>query len=297
MLHNLDNLATFLMVIDSKSFSAAARLMNQTPSSVSKKIARLEASLGVVLFERNTRQLKITDEGKAIVERVRTALSILEDVSDVANVGNNHLVGKIKITAPVMFGCKFVTKIISDFIQLYPSVNIELQLTDHVLDLYSNDLDLAIRFGSLTDSRLVAKPLATSQRILVASPSYLKANPINSITEIRNNNCLLFSYPGHVQRSWTLSNGKEERTISVSGNLHSDNSQALRTWCIEGLGVALRESWDVVDELRTGKLINIFPEWKEKNTIIHIVRARREPLPRRLRVFIDYLTKNRDIFN
>ncbi|MDX7992658.1 LysR family transcriptional regulator [Xenorhabdus littoralis] len=289
-LNNLDDLVTFLTVVDSKSFSAAARIMNQTPSSVSKQIARLEAALNVSLFERNTRKIKITDEGIAVAKHVRTALTILENISDIDNKGRENLKGNIKITAPVAFGDKYLTKEIISFINKYPDINFDLQLTDRILDIYSNNLDLAIRFGQLANSRLIVTPLATSERILVASPEYVKNHPISHPNELNNHNCLLFSYPGLLQQTWLLRTSEQQIEITVSGNLRSDNSQAIKAWCIAGLGIALREKWDVSDEVITGKLVRILPNWQEKETTINIIRARREPIPRRIRTFIDYLT-------
>ncbi|MEQ1976419.1 LysR family transcriptional regulator [Xenorhabdus sp. SGI240] len=289
-LSNLDDLVTFLTVIDSNSFSAAARIMNKTPSSVSKQIARLEAALNVSLFERNTRMIKITDEGTAIEKYVRTALSLLENIYTIDNKGNNNLEGNIKITAPVAFGEKYITKEIISFIDKYPRVNFDLQLTDRVIDIYSNKLDLALRFGQLADSRLIATPLAVSERILVASPKYMKSGAISHPNELKNHNCLLFSYPGLFQHTWSLNKSKEQIEITVSGNLRSDNSHAIKAWCLAGLGIALREKWDVKDEIATGKLVRVLPDWKEKETMISIIRARREPIPQRVRSFIEHLT-------
>ncbi|MDC9588533.1 LysR family transcriptional regulator [Xenorhabdus sp. XENO-10] len=289
-LNNLDDLVTFLTVVDSKSFSSAARIMNQTPSSVSKQIARLEAALSISLFERNTRKIKITDEGKTVAKHVRTVLTILENISNIDNKGNTNLEGNIKITAPVAFGEKYITKEIISFVKKHPDINFNLQLTDRILDIYSNNLDLALRFGQLTDSRLIATPLATSERILVASPEYVKKHLISHPNELKNHNCLLFSYPGLLQQTWFLCTSEQQIEIIVSGNLRSDNSQAIKVWCIAGLGIALREKWDVSDEIGTGKLVRILPDWKEKETTVNIIRARREPIPRRVRAFIDYLT-------
>ncbi|AOM39250.1 LysR family transcriptional regulator [Xenorhabdus hominickii] len=289
ILNNLDDIVTFLKVVDNNSFSSVAKVMNQTPSSVSKQIARLEAALKTSLFERNTRKIKITDEGKAIAERARAALAILEDISDIANKGNSHLIGNIKITAPSAFGEKYLTLAIASFIKKHPEVSFNVQFTDHILDLYSNNLDLALRFGQLTDSRLIAKPLATSHRILVASPEYIKSHPILHPQELENHNCLVFSYPGLIQHTWSLHSSGQQANITVSGNLRSDNGQALRAWSVSGLGIALRETWSVIDEIKTGQLVQVLPDWKESATVLNAIRARREPIPRRLRTFIDYL--------
>jgi len=154
-------------VVERQSFSAAARDLHLAPKTVSKQIARLEQALGTTLFERNTRNLRITDEGRAIAERARVALGVLEEVQELATGGSRELSGIIRLTAPMPFGRKFVAPAIHDFCRLHPRVGFDLRLSDQVQDLYSGDLDLAIRMGELADSRLVARRVAGNRRVHV----------------------------------------------------------------------------------------------------------------------------------
>lgn len=292
-LRNLDDLVVFLKVIDCQSFSASARALDLAPATVSKQIARLEKALGASLFERNTRRLKITEEGLAVAQRSRQALSLLDEACDIARQGSDDIRGLLRITAPVPFGGRYVAPAIAAFRERYPHVNFELQLSDHVVDLYSEDIDLAIRWGRLTDSRLVARRLATSRRILVASAQYLRrhGSPEHP-KELAGHPCLLFAYPGVRQNRWSLlkraSRGRPVE-VEVSGPLSSDNGEALRSWCLAGLGISLRESWDVAEDLRAGHLVRVLPDWEESGSPISAVHARREPSPRRLSAFIDFI--------
>lgn len=289
-LRNLDDLAVFVHVVERQSFSAAARDLHLAPKTVSKQIARLEQALGTTLFERNTRNLRITNEGRAIAERARVALSVLEEMQELATGGSQELSGTIRLTAPTPFGRKFVAPAIHDFCRLHPRVGFDLRLSDQVQDLYSGDLDLAIRMGELADSRLVARRVADNRRILAASPDYLKAHghPTQP-EELERHNCLVFAYPGLLQNIWPLRRGRREKPIAVSGTLCSDNGDVLHAWCLAGLGISLRETWDIHEELRDGRLVRVLPDWEATPSKISIVRARREPVPRRLTAFSDFL--------
>lgn len=289
-LRNLDDLAVFVHVVERQSFSAAARDLHLAPKTVSKQIARLEQALGTTLFERNTRNLRITDEGRAIAERARVALAVLEEVQELATGGSQELSGTIRLTAPTPFGRKFVAPAIHDFCRLHPRVGFDLRLSDQVQDLYSGDLDLAIRMGELADSRLVARRVADNRRILAASPAYLKAHGSPAQPEeLERHNCLVFAYPGLLQSTWPLRKGRREKPVAVSGTLCSDNGDVLHAWCVAGLGISLRETWDIHEELRDGRLVRVLPDWEATPSKISIVRARREPVPRRLTAFSDFL--------
>ena len=289
-LRNLDDLAVFVHVVERQSFSAAARDLHLAPKTVSKQIARLEQALGTTLFERNTRNLRITSEGRAIAERARVALAVLEEVQELATGGSQELSGTIRLTAPTPFGRKFVAPAIHDFCRLHPRVGFDLRLSDQVQDLYSGDLDLAIRMGELADSRLVARRVADNRRILAASPAYLKAHGSPAQPEeLERHNCLVFAYPGLLQSTWPLRKGRRETPVAVSGTLCSDNGDVLHAWCVAGLGISLRETWDIHEELRDGRLVRVLPEWEATPSKISIVRARREPVPRRLTAFSDFL--------
>lgn len=291
-LRNLDDLAVFVHVVSRHSFSAAARDLHVAPKRVSKQIARLEQALGTTLFERNTRNLRITDEGRAIADRARIALAVIEEMQELAAGDPKTLSGTIRLTAPTPFGRKYVAPAIEDFCRLHPRLGFDLRLSDQIQDLYAGDLDLAIRIGELADSRLVARRVAESRRVLVAAPSYLATQGVpDQPDDLAQHNCLLFAYPGLLQNAWPLQKGRLRHSIVVGGTLSSDNGDVLRAWCLAGLGISLRESWDVHEELRDGRLIRVLPAWEAAPSRISIVRARREPVPRRLSAFIDFLVE------
>jgi DNA-binding transcriptional LysR family regulator len=293
MLRNLDDLCVFLKVVDCEGFSSAARALDLAPANVSKQIARLEVALGARLFERSTRRLRITDEGRAVAERVRPALALLDEAADVARQGAQTLTGMLRVTAPVAVGVRYLAPVIAAFRERHPQVGFDLQLSDHVVDLYDSNIDLAVRAGHLADSRLVSRKLADSRRILVAAPAYLKRMGAPSHPrELPQHQCLLFAYPGLRQNRWTLNqSGRNGRTevVDIVGDLRSDNGDAVRAWSVAGMGITLRETWDIHAELGDGRLVRVLPEWEATPSTISIVRVRRDPLPRRVGAFVDFL--------
>lgn len=290
--YNLDDLAVFLRVVGSNSFSAAARELHLAPKTVSKQIARLEQAMGVTLFERNTRNLRITDEGRAIAERARVAMAVLDEMQELAASGNEELKGTIRLTAPAPFGRKYVAPAIGDFCRQNPRVGFDLRLSDQVMDLYSGDLDMAVRIGDLPDSRLLARRVASNRRVLVAAPDYLKCNGMPKQPEdLAGHDCLLLAYPGLLQNTWPLRRGGREKAVDVRCTLCSDNGEVLHAWCLAGLGISLRETWDIHEELRDGRLVRVLPEWEVAASQISVVRPRREPVPQRLSLFIDFLVE------
>lgn len=294
-IRNLDDLAVFLKVMDCGGFSAAARALDLAPATVSKQIARLEQALGARLFERSTRRLRITDEGRAVAERARPALVLLDEAADVARQGAQTLTGMLRVTAPVAVGVRYLAPVIAAFRELHPQVGFDLHLSDHVVDLYDSDIDLAVRAGPLADSRLVGRKLADSRRILVAAPAYLRRREAPSHPrELPQHQCLLFAYPGLRQHRWTLKQrgrgGRTER-VDIVSDLRSDNGDAVRAWSVAGMGITLRETWDIHAELRDGRLVRVLPEWESTPSTISIVRVRRDPLPRRVGAFVEFLVE------
>ncbi len=286
----VNDLSVFIRVTTTNSFSAAARELNIAPKTVSKQIARLEQTLGVTLFERNTRHLRITDEGLAILDKAQKAVDEITQLREIAGNQENTPSGVIRLTAPAPFGQKYVASAIADFCRQYPAVSFDLRLSDQIDDLYRSNLDLAIRIGELHDSRLVAKRIADNRRILTASPDYLRAHGSPKTPEqLAEHRCLLFAYPGLYSKQWQLTNGKRQLSVDINSDFSSDSGDVLRLWCLAGMGIALRETWDVGEEIASGRLIRLLPDWQAIPSKISLVRLRRAYVPQRLRVFMDFL--------
>lgn len=289
-LRNLDDAVVFLRVVELGGFSKAARELQVAPATVSKQIARFEQAMDARLFERNTRSVRLTSEGTQVAAHVREALAQLALAGEIAAKGRDALVGNLRITAPATFDRWRFAADIADFRRLHPAVEFELSLSDQVVDLPGSGYDLAIRAGDLPDSRLVARRLASSRRILVAAPEYLARHGApTQPSDLARHDCLVFAYPGTSHDRWPLHNARRTADVRVTGSLRSDNGNVLREWCLAGSGISLRETWNIASDLRTGRLVQVLPDWEARAVDIHAVWRSRKQVPRRLTAFIDFL--------
>lgn len=219
-------------------------------------------------------------------------VAFIDEAAEKARAGSGELTGTIRVTAPVPFGSRYVAAATATFRKQPPKVGFELHLTDRIVDMYAGDIDVAIRVAKLADSRLIARRLADNRRILVAAPDYLgrHGTPAQPC-DLAEHTCLLFSFPGVGRNSWALRKGGEAQEVAVSSDLATDSGDTLRTWCVAGLGVSLPELWDVADDLRAGRLVHVLPGWEEEVSPISFVRPKRDPVPRRISAFGDFLAQ------
>jgi DNA-binding transcriptional LysR family regulator len=285
----LEDLHVFVHVIERGGLSAAARDLHLTPGAVSKQVARLERVLGAHLLERSTRSMRLTDEGRAAAEQAREILALVDRLGETTARGRTALRGTIRLTAPAPFGRKYVAPAVAEFRRLHPAVDFEVQLGDRVVDLLASGVDLALRIGHLPDSGLLARRLAPSRRVLVASPAYLARHLApRHPRDLAGHACLVLAYPGSLQDRWTLRRGRQRAAVTVGGGMRSDSGEVLRDWCARGLGISLRETWDLAGRDGAG-LVRVLPAWEAEPTSLHAVRPRRDPLPVRIAAFLDFL--------
>lgn len=289
-LEHVSDLRVFLAVARHGGFSAAARELELSPGAVSKQIARLERVLDAQLFERDTRNVALTSDGRKISVHAREALRHLEQAAEVASAGRENVVGRIRLVVPVAFGRKIVAHAVAEYRRKNPRVDFELHLSDEVSDLRESDFDLAIVAGTLSDPKLVARRLTTSRRVLVASPAYLERRGTPRVLgDLKQHDCLVLAAGAGKERVWPLLHERRRARVAVSGGLTSDNGEILREWCLEGLGIALRETWDIEGDLARGRLVRVFPTWEGEPCVFRAVRVRRAPMSRRVEALLAFL--------
>lgn len=291
-LDHVGDLRVFLAVARLGGFSAAARELELSPGAVSKQIARLERVLDAPLFERNTRHVALTPEGRKISVHAREVLRHLEQAFDVASTGRESVAGRVRLTAPFGFGRKVVARAVAEYRRAHPLVEFELHLCDRVADLVASDFDLAIVAESPTDPLLVARRLTSSRRVLVASPAYLERRGRPRVLgELKQHDCLVLAPSSGAEAAWPLVHERRRARFPVSGSLTSDSGDILSEWCLDGLGIALRETWDVAEELTSGRLERVLPTWEGEPSVLRSVRVRREPLARRVSAVLAFMTE------
>lgn len=286
---NLGDLEVFVRVIAAGSMSTAARDLGLSPAVVSKRIKRLEDKLGTRLLQRTTRQISLTEAGQGFHERVLTVLGGLEEAEAFASGRSSEVNGTLKISASTSFGRMHVAPHLKPFMEAHPDLAIHLVLSDDFTDIVGGGFDLAIRIAELNDSSLVARRLAPVRRVLCAAPSYLAENGTpETLDDLKRHRCL----PAHNHESWRLEGPNGPVTLRPEGMLITNSSEVLREAVIAGLGIALRSTWDVGAELKSGKLVQVLPQYESsRNVALSAVYPSRQFLPAKVRLFIDYLAE------
>ena len=259
---------------------------------VSRRLAALEARLGVRLVNRTTRSLHLTDEGASYYESCARVLAEIEQANASVSAGRQEPKGTLRVALPAAFGNQYVAPLVPQFAALYPAVQLALSLSDRSVNLVEDGFDLAIRIAALADSSLAARKLAPNRRVVCASPEYLRRHGTPSApAELAQHNCLLASDFG---ATWDYKDASGKLgSVRVSGRYVCDNWEVLREWALAGLGIALKSTWDVRRHLSSGSLVSLLPGYSFDNDVaIYAVYPHRRHLPAKTRAFIDFLASS-----
>lgn len=285
----------FAAAVELGSFSAAGRQLKLTPSAVSKLITRMEDRLGVHLLLRSTRALRLTPEGERYLARARRILSEIEETErEIASGAEAAPRGRVRVNALVGFGVRCVVPLIPEFLARYPEVELDLTLTDSIVDLMEGRVDVALRSGTLRDSSLKARKILESRRVVIASPEYLaRCGTPESPADLARHNCLLFNFRQNPYE-WPFRDPETGESVAqqVSGQFFGDNGPTLRRLCLEGLGPARLGEFHVAPDLAAGRLVRVLERYNPEDIeLVHAIFADHQHLPARVRVFVDFLAE------
>lgn len=287
----LRDMEVFVLAADTGSLSAAARRLDMSPAAASLAVKRLEAEIDAPLFLRTTRSLRLTQEGEVFLEPCRQAMQLLADGRDAALSGSATLRGLLQISVPSDLGRNALLGWLDDFQTEHPGLRLRLLLSDRLTDIFRQPVDLALRYGGLADSSLVALPVAPlNRRILCAAPAYLKrAGRPDRPEALVDHNCLCFTLGDTVHDHWQFFRGGQEVTVAVQGNRVSDDGDAVRRWALAGHGIACKSALDIAEDLRAGRLVPLCPEWTGESVPLNLICADRRlisPVVQTLRAFL-----------
>lgn len=283
---DLNEAAVFVKVVQAGSFSAAARLLGLPTSTVSTRVARLEKRLGVMLLQRTTRRLHLTDAGALYYEHAATGLGHLLDAEAAVTESAGEPTGLLRVTAPPDIGGYILAEIVRQLRHQCPKVSVDLVLMNQYVDLVAEGIDVAIRTGHLKDSTLIARNAGIARWATFASPAYLKsAPPLDAPQALRHHCCLQFTSLG--KDAWTLANDSGGVTVPMCGQVLVNDVRVIRAMAIAGEGVALLPRYLCRLESDEGRLVRVLPEWHGKTDPIHIVYPRQRFVPPKLRAFVD----------
>jgi DNA-binding transcriptional LysR family regulator len=285
--------AVFLQVVESGSFTIAADRLGMTKSGVAKSISRLEATLGVRLFNRTTRRLSLTDEGIAYAEGCSKARGEMEAVQHRLSTHQEQPVGKLRVNLPVVFGRRWVLPALFEIADAYPALELDISLTDRPADLLEERYDLAIRIGPLEDSTvLVAKPLGVQRAVLCAHPDYLKKHGRPRVVEdLKHHQCITFG-GGTQARTWYfIDEAGHRHPFYAQGRVGINHSEAILDAALNGEGIALLADWLVSETLQEKRLVEVLPDVGKEGFPIHALWPQSNQLSRKVRVVVDLLAE------
>jgi len=286
---SFQQMAVFAKVVGAGSLSSAARELGLSPTLVSRKLAALEARLGVRLINRTTRSLHLTDEGASYFEACSRLLAEIDEADAAVAAGRVEPQGVLRVALPASFGHLHVAPRIPAFAAQYPKVRLALSLSDRSVNVIEEGFDCAVRIAELEDSSLAARKLAPNRRVVCASPEYLARHGTPQAPEDLARHDVLTT--NDFAMSWDFKDPRgKPGTVRVGGRYACDNWEVLREWAIAGLGIALKSTWDVYRHLQDGSLVELFPGYAfHSDVAIYAVYPHRRHLPAKTRVFIEFL--------
>lgn len=286
----LKAMGTFVQIAADGSLTAAARSLGMSLPSVVRQLADLESHLGVRLFNRTTRRISLTEEGRHYLERSSDILRAIAEAEGALTVGASEPSGSLTITAPVPFGQLYVAPAVTRFVKRYDSVRCRLRLSDRTLDLLEEGIDVGIRISHLEDSSLVAQQVARVRRMVVASPEYLQKQGVpEHPRDLLKGNCVcLFGRA----LPWSFIDGDSQFSVPVTGNLYFNQVFPAIEACLDGLGFGVFMSYQVATHLRSGRLTAVLADFELPPRPISIVYPHARLLPARTRIFIDWMKQD-----
>ena len=293
---NVKAMRLFLTVVQTGSLSGAGRQSGLSPASVSRQITALEDDLGVRLLNRTSRRLSLTEAGQVYLEHAERLLQDIDELRDAVSQMAVKPRGTLRIQSRISLGTQHVAPLIPTFLALYPDLKIDLWLTDNDLDLTEHGIDLAIRTGNLSDSTLIGRRLASSPRVICASPEYWAEHGKPATPEaLMDHNCLTYRFEfGTAAALWQFRiDTGQSINIQVAGNFQTNNGEALRVATLSGLGIAMLPAWSVKDHLKAGSLERVLSDYEttvsDLDFGIYAVYLSRRNLSAKTRLFVDHL--------
>ncbi len=273
---NTNDLSLFVRIADCGSITNAAEQLDMTLATASSTLKRLEKQLEVQLFIRTTRQIRITAEGERFLVYCREALSQLDEGMASLHALEGKVAGELRISAPSDLGRNLLLPWIGDLMEEHQDLSINLTIGDSLSDFYFDQVDLAIRYGALDDSSMIAFKLASATGALCASPTYLEKFGVpQNLEDLQQHNCLLYKMNNRTHDIWEFTSGaspnQQNHKIRVTGNLSSNNSDVVRLWAVAGKGIVYKSKFDMAEDLRTERLVSILPNFQTLSLDLNMI--------------------------
>ncbi|AMH05008.1 LysR family transcriptional regulator [Achromobacter xylosoxidans] len=291
MNHDLaSSLEFFVLLARHRNLSTVARQLDLTPPAATKRLAQLEARLGVRLVNRTTRSISLTPEGETYLHYATRILADVREMEEVVSSSGSVPKGLLRINATLGFGRTAIAPIVSEFALHHPQVEVQLDVTDRPIDLVESGVDLGIRFGALPDQRLVARRVLSNRRFLCAAPRYLARHGTPaSLRDLADHQCIIHRQNEDAYGVWRFTRDGRAETVKVHGALSSNDGDIALNWALDGHGILVRSEWDLAKYLESGRLRVVLPEFILPSADLFVYYPSKRDLSARTRAFIDFL--------
>jgi DNA-binding transcriptional LysR family regulator len=289
-IENIADLQVLVHTARGGTLTAAAAALGITPAAASATLKRLESQLGARLFERSTRAMRLTPQGQTLLDYAVRAFELLAEGESLVQADRGALVGTLRMAAPSDLTRVTLLPWLDDFLDLHPGLQLALSVGDRPLDIMRDEVDLALRYGPLADSRLVARRLADSRPALCAAPAYLRRHPAPQTPhDLLQHNCLTFHRGGRRQRLWRFARHGQWTEVRVDGDRVVDDASLAREWALAGRGITLKSALDLQHDLASGALVQLLPDWDTEPYPLHALLPSGRFVPARVRALVDFL--------
>lgn len=292
------DMTLFVTIVNNHGLAAAGRELGLSPATVTARLQALEARYGVKLLNRTTRHVSLTDAGALYHQSCLEILDSVKQTEDLLQTGSTQVRGTLKISAPRDIGKQYLSPLLSEFNQLYPEVTPYLYLNDNLTNLAESGLDIVIRYGELADSNLISRRLASSKRVLCASPQYLATKGTPQVPlDLNDHDCLAMVRSNQELKTWHFQHQQQHDVVTVVAKRFSDDGEVIRQWALDGAGIALKSILDVQQDIDQGRLVTLLDDYvvnfnastSSAGADLNVIYQSRQYQPKRLRVFLDFL--------
>lgn len=289
-IENIGDLRVLMQTARGGTLTAAARVLGITPAAASATLKRLESQLGTRLFERSTRAMRLTQQGQILLDYAQRAFELLDEGESQVAADRATLLGTLRVAAPSDLTRSVLLPLFDEFLSAHPGLQLRLSVADRVLDVLKDEVDVAIRYGALADSRLVARTLALARPVCSASPDYLRRHPApRTPHDLVDHNCITFDRAGRRHRAWRFCRDGQWTEVRVDGDRSVDDASLAREWALAGHGVLLKSEIDQRRDLESGALVPLLEDWQTEPYPLHALLPSGRFVPNRVRALVDFL--------
>jgi DNA-binding transcriptional LysR family regulator len=288
----ISDLRLFTRIVAAGSLSETARRIHSSLPAVSRRLAAMEERLGVRLIDRGSRRFTLTEEGGVLHERALTILRDLDAAEAEATAQAKHPRGRMRVGVPLEIGRRRIAPLVAEFTARYPGISIELVLSDSRVDILEEEIDIGLNVDAPQDSNLISRILLYGSRVIIASPEYLARHPAPAKPiDLLEHDCALLVRGRRVFDHWIFKEDGRVREIQVQGTLLTNNSEVMHEWALAGRAVTIKALWDVEDDIRAGRLVQLLKPFQCDELNLYATYATRAHLPPRMRLFIDFVVQ------